>query len=158
MITIIVAMDQQCLIGKKASSHGMPWHNKEDLQHFKKTTIHQTILMGHTTYRVIGRPLPHRHTIVISSQPFEDEHVEVRTSFKEVILEYQNKHQDLFIAGGASIYRQALPYADRLLISRIPGVHEGETYFPDFQSENFVLKEVKPYETFCLEIYQRGGQ
>ncbi len=46
MISIIVATDDDLLIGKKDSSNGMPWHNKEDLQHFKKTTLHQTILMG----------------------------------------------------------------------------------------------------------------
>ena len=67
MISIIVATDDDLLIGKKDSSNGMPWHNKEDLQHFKKTTLHQTILMGKTTYMAIGRPLPHRKTIVVTA-------------------------------------------------------------------------------------------
>ena len=66
MISIIVATNDDLLIGKKDSSNGMPWHNKEDLQHFKKTTLHQTILMGKTTYMAIGRPLPHRKTIVVT--------------------------------------------------------------------------------------------
>ena len=64
-------MDDNRLIGKKDSSNGMPWNNKEDLKHFKETTIHQTILMGYTTYQAIGRPLPHRHTIVVSFEPNE---------------------------------------------------------------------------------------
>ena len=156
MISIIVAMDDDQLIGKKESSNGMPWNNREDLKHFKETTIHKTILMGYTTYKAIGRPLPNRKTIVVSFEPFEDDLVEVRTSLEEVIQEYKEKDEDLFISGGASIYKQCLPIVDQLLISRIPGQHEGETYFPDFSGYGFVLKETKPYETFDLQIYQRG--
>ena len=73
MISIIVAMDDDQLIGKKDSSNGMPWVNKEDLKHFKETTINKTILMGYTTYQAIGRPLPNRKTIVVSFEPFDDE-------------------------------------------------------------------------------------
>ncbi|MFR1687301.1 MAG: dihydrofolate reductase [Massilimicrobiota timonensis] len=158
MISIIVAMDDNRLIGKKDSSNGMPWNNKEDLKHFKDTTIHQTILMGYTTYQAIGRPLPHRHTIVVSFEPLEDDRVEVRTSLEEVIQEYKESGKDLFISGGASIYKQSLPFVDQLLISKIKGTHVGETYFPDFEDYGFVLKEVKPFKTFDLEIYQRGAQ
>lgn len=156
MISIIVAMDDDQLIGKKDSSNGMPWNNKEDLKHFKETTIHKTILMGYTTYMAIGRPLPNRKTIVVSFEPFEDERVEVRTSLEEVIQEYKESGEDLFISGGASIYKQSLSLADQLLISRIPGTHVGETYFPDFDEYGFELKETKPFETFDLQIYQRG--
>ncbi|WP_028044144.1 dihydrofolate reductase [Candidatus Stoquefichus massiliensis] len=156
MISIIVAMDDNQLIGKKESSNGMPWNNKEDLKHFKETTINKTILMGYTTYMAIGRPLPNRKTIVVSFELFDDERVEVRTSLEEVIQEYKDSGEDLFISGGASIYQQSLPLADQLLISRIPGKYEGETYFPDFDEYGFELKETKPFETFDLQIYQRG--
>jgi len=156
MISIIVAMDDDRLIGKKDSSNGMPWNNKEDLKHFKETTLHKTILMGYTTYKAIGRPLPNRKTIVVAFEPFEDERVEVRTSLEEVIQEYKDKKEDLYISGGASIYKQCLPLVDQLLISRIPGKHEGETYFPEFDGYGYVLKETRPFETFDLQIYQRG--
>ena len=108
------------LIGKKDSRNGMPWNVPEDLQHFKATTLNKTILMGLTTYQAIGRPLPNRKTIVVSFEPFEDERVEVRSSLEEVIEEYRSSGEDLFISGGASIYKQCLPIADQLLISRIP--------------------------------------
>ena len=85
MISIIVATNDDLLIGKKDSSNGMPWHNKEDLQHFKKTTLHQTILMGKTTYMAIGRPLPHRKTIVVTRGELDDERVEVRHDLLEII-------------------------------------------------------------------------
>ena len=151
MINIIVATDEDLLIGKKDSRNGMPWNVPEDLQHFKATTLNKTILMGLTTYQAIGRPLPNRKTIVVSFEPFEDERVEVRSSLEEVIEEYRSSGEDLFISGGASIYKQCLPIADQLLISRIPGKHEGETYFPNFDEYGYKLVAQKPFETFTLE-------
>ena len=156
MINIIVATDEDLLIGKKDSRNGMPWNVPEDLQHFKATTLNKTILMGLTTYQAIGRPLPNRKTIVVSFEPFEDERVEVRSSLGEVIEEYRSSGEDLFISGGASIYKQCLPIADQLLISRIPGKHEGETYFPNFDEYGYKLVAQKPFETFTLETYKRG--
>ena len=156
MINIIVATDEDLLIGKKDSRNGMPWNVPEDLQHFKATTLNKTILMGLTTYQAIGRPLPNRKTIVVSFEPFEDERVEVRSSLEEVIEEYRSSGEDLFISGGASIYKQCLPIADQLLISRIPGKHEGETYFPNFDEYGSKLVAQKPFETFTLETYKRG--
>lgn len=156
MINIIVATDEDLLIGKKDSRNGMPWNVPEDLQHFKATTLNKTILMGLTTYQAIGRPLPNRKTIVVSFEPFEDERVEVRSSLEEVIEEYRSSGEDLFISGGASIYKQCLPIADQLLISRIPGKHEGETYFPNFDEYGYKLVSQKPFETFTLETYKRG--
>ena len=145
MINIIVATDEDLLIGKKDSRNGMPWNVPEDLQHFKATTLNKTILMGLTTYQAIGRPLPNRKTIVVSFEPFEDERVEVRSSLEEVIEEYRSSGEDLFISGGASIYKQCLPIADQLLISRIPGKHEGETYFPNFDEYGYKLVAQKPF-------------
>ena len=156
MINIIVATDEDLLIGKKDSRNGMPWNVPEDLQHFKATTLNKTMLMGLTTYQAIGRPLPNRKTIVVSFEPFEDERVEVRSSLEEVIEEYRSSGEDLFISGGASIYKQCLPIADQLLISRIPGKHEGETYFPNFDEYGYKLVAQKPFETFTLETYKRG--
>lgn len=155
MISIIVATDENLLIGKEDSSNGMPWNIPEDLQHFKETTLGKTILMGLTTYKAIGRPLPGRKTIVVSLEPFEDNRVEVRNSLEEVIKEYQASGEDLFISGGASIYKQSLPLVDQLLISRVPGTYTGETYFPDFSEYQFVLSDTKPFNAFTLEVYTK---
>lgn len=157
MISIIVATDDDLLIGKEDSKNGMPWNIPEDLKHFKATTVGKTILMGLTTYRAIGRPLPHRQTIVVSLEPFTDDRVEVRHDLLEVIQEYKKKGEDLYISGGASIYKQSLPYVDQLLISRIPGQHDGETYFPDFSEYDFQLVEEKPFQTFVLQTYRKGN-
>ena len=158
MISIIVATDEDLLIGKKDSFNGMPWNVPEDLKHFKATTVNKTILMGLTTYKAIGRPLPNRKSIVVSLEPFEDDRVEIRNSLEEVIEEYRQSGEDLFISGGASIYRQCLPIADQLLISRIPGKHTGETYFPNFDEYDYHLVEQKAFETFTLQIYKRGSK
>lgn len=155
MVTIIVAMDESMLIGQNSSNNGMPWNLPEDLRHFKNTTTGKTIVMGSTTYKAIGRPLPNRKTIVLSKKGLDDDRVEVRSSLSEVIEEYQKKGEDLFIAGGASIYKQALPLADEMLVSKVPGTHKGETYFPNFSQENFILKEAIPFETFTLEHFIR---
>ena len=156
MISIIVATDDDLLIGKKDSVNGMPWHDPEDLKHFKAATINKTILMGSTTYKAIGRPLPNRKTIVVSRGGFNDERVEIRNSITEVIDEYRKRDEDLYISGGASIYQQCLPFADQLMISRIPGKHVGETYFPNFDEYDYHLVEEKQFDTFTLQIYKRG--
>lgn len=155
MINIIVAVDDDYLIGKEGSLNGMPWDNKEDLKHFKETTLNKTIVMGKKTYLAIGRPLPKRKNIVVTRQGLDDDRVEVRDDLKAVIMEYKTKGQDLYITGGASIYQQALPLADQLLISRIPGKHTGDTYFPRFENLGFKLVEKKQYQTFTLEIYRK---
>lgn len=110
--------------------------------------------MGKTTYQAIGKPLPKRHTIVLSHN-FEDERVEVVDDLVGTIQSFKERGEDLFIFGGASVYKQALPYCDQILLSRIPGDYTGETYFPDFSEYNYRLVEEKPFETFTLEIYQK---
>lgn len=157
MIYLVVAFDEQHLIGKKDSPNGMPWHIPEDLQHFKALTIDKTILMGRTTFEAIGRPLPKRKTIVVSgkrvSYPFEN--VEVKNDLIAVIGEYKEAKRDLYICGGASIYKQSLPYVDEMIVSKISGEHTGETYFPDFSKENLVCVEKTEKDTFTIERYRR---
>ena len=93
MISIIVAMDQNGLIGSNNSNNGIPWENKEDLQHFKKTTTDQTILMGRTTYEKIGEPLPNRKTIVLSSMTMDDPRVEICHNLKELLEKYKSNNK-----------------------------------------------------------------
>ncbi len=156
MITIIVAADEDLLIGKEGTANGMPWTNKEDLKHFKQTTLDHDVLFGMKTFKAMGeRPLPRRHTIVVTRSDYQNEKVSVAHDLKAVIDQYKKEQKDLFICGGAGIYKQALDEADVLLLSRIPGHHSGETYFPDFHGHGYVLKEKIPFETFTLEKYVR---
>lgn len=157
MIDIVVAMDKNNLIGTDKTPNHLPWHNKEDFQHFRKLTLGKTILMGKNTYEAIGKPLPKRHTIVLSYEMLDNlpENVSCTTDLAGIIEEYRKNGEDLYICGGASVYRAALPLCDRLILSRIFGDYEGNAWFPDFKAMNYVLESVEPKETFQLEIYRR---
>lgn len=155
MIKIIVALDKHNLMGDLSKPHGMPWYCPEDLQHFKKTTLHQHILMGHTTFQKLTSPLYQRTNIVITHKPIQIPNVIVKHTLLDVIQTYRNQNKDLYIIGGASIFTQALPYVDELLISRIPGNYTGNVYFPNIPSALFQLHQIIPYQTFHLEIYKR---
>lgn len=155
MIKIIVAMDKNNLIGSTQGRMGMPWHNAEDLQHFKETTLKQTILMGRKTFEVIGKPLPKRKTIVVSkAQDFEHLNVEVCHDLETLLKDYQ-KDQDIYICGGASIYQQTLDLAKDLIVSYIPGDYTGDAYFPMIKEDQFRCIEVVEKETFILKKYRR---
>ncbi len=160
MIDLIVAMDKNNLIGTDATANHIPWHNKEDFQHFRSTTLNKHILMGKNTFEAIGKPLPKRHTIVLSFEPIENlpENVSNATNLEEVINDFKSRGEDLYICGGASVYQCALPYCDRLLISRIPGEYEGNAWFPEFMSYGYELESSEDKGTFTLEIYRRIAQ
>ena len=155
MISIIVAMDQNGLIGSNNSKNGIPWNNKEDLQYFKDTTVGQTILMGRTTYEKIGKPLPDRNTIVLSSRTMDDPRVEVCHNISTLLEKYKGSKDILYICGGASVYKQAMEYADELIISTIPGEYKGNAYFPTELMCDFELVYFKKKKTFILEKYNR---
>lgn len=156
MIDIVVATDKNNLIGTEKTPNHIPWYNKEDFQHFKALTMGKHILMGKNTYEAIGRPLPKRQTIVLSFEMMKElpDNVSCSTSLEAVIEDFRNRQEDLYICGGASVYRAALPYADRLILSRIPGDYQGNAWFPDFH-ELYELEYIEPKETFQLEVYRR---
>lgn len=156
MIRIIVATDENLLIGNPNGFYGMPWHNDEDLKHFKKTTLHNTILMGSKTFQTIGKALSERKTIVVSKKGVSYPDVEVVSSLEEILESFKQSGKDIYVCGGASIYKQALPWCDEILLSRIPGHHEGNIYFPKEFQYYFTLVKKIPYETFTLEIYHRN--
>ncbi len=152
MISIIVAIDPNNLIG---SNGKLPWDIKEDLKHFKEYTLNKTVLMGYTTYLSIGRPLPHRTNIVCCNDAnINIDNVIIEKDAIEVFKRYQNTAEELVVIGGASIYKLALPYASKLVISHIKKVYLGDTYFPEFK-EDFNETESKDFEEFKVVIYKR---
>ncbi|HKQ48884.1 MAG TPA: dihydrofolate reductase [Phycisphaerae bacterium] len=143
---IIVAMTPDRLIGKGGA---LPWHEPEDLKHFKRTTMGHAVIMGRKTYDSIGRPLPGRRNIVITrnvetpkSQKVKSEDgtsLDVVHSLDEALeLCRQRGEETAFIAGGAQIYEQALPVADEMIVTWIqqPGL-TGDTYFPAWREEDW---------------------
>lgn len=154
MLILLVAADEQNIIGKQHGYKGMPWHHSEELAYFRKTTLHQHILMGKRTFQAIGAPLPQRHTIVVSQSGFYHPSIEAAASLTDVLQRYRKTGKDLYICGGASVYAQAMPYVDEIRLSRIPGSHSGDVYFPPIPS-SFRLQAVVPFATFTLEIYRQ---
>jgi|SRR5690625_1204377 len=132
MISLIAAMGNNRVIGL---NNDMPWHLPKDLAHFKKITTGHTIVMGRKTYESIGRPLPNRKNIILTRQASLRFPEEVMTvSSLETVLKWneENPEKEIFIIGGGNLYKQALPYADRLYLTEINEDFDGDTFFPAF--------------------------
>lgn len=139
MISIIVAKANNNVIGSK---NDLPWYLPADLRHFKEITIGQTVVMGRTTFNSIvtrlGKPLPNRQNVVITRDPgFKYPEVKVVHSIDSI-----KGLGDLFVVGGADIYRQSIDMADRLYITEVHADIEGDTYFPELgDSWKEILRE-----------------
>ena len=128
-LSIVVAMDSNRLIGK---DNGLPWHLPADLAFFKKLTTGNTILMGRKTFDSIGRPLPNRRNIVITrNADIEITDCEVVNSIEKALSLVQSE-TEVMVIGGAKLYQQILPIADRLYITQVEGEFDGDTYFPSY--------------------------
>ncbi len=141
-LSIIVAIDEKRGIGK---DNHLLWHISEDLKHFKELTAGHTVVMGENTYHSIGRPLPHRTNIILSlTEGFSPEGCIVVSSLDEAINE-ANKYEkeEIFIIGGASIYKQFLPRVDRLYLTLVSGVYDADTFFPPYDEFTKKISEEK---------------
>lgn len=143
-IAMIACMAKNRVIGK---DNQMPWHLPADLAHFKKVTMGKPIVMGRKTYDSIGRPLPGRRNIVISRQQgLKIEGVDVVTSIDEALALAKNEADELMIIGGGQLYQALLPRAEQLYLTIVDAELEGDTYFPEWQSQSWqqVSSELRP--------------
>lgn len=145
-------MTQARVIGYQ---NAIPWHVPEDLQHFKRVTLGNPIIMGRKTFESIGKPLPKRHNIVISRSLVAPSGVTVVPSLKAALDYAASLAEHSFIIGGAAVYAAALPLADDLYISCIPGDYPGDRYFPAISPNVWELAEVVRYETFTFKRFIR---
>ncbi|WP_078432872.1 dihydrofolate reductase [Metabacillus halosaccharovorans] len=129
MISLIVAMDKHRLIGR---DNQLPWHLPQDLAYFKKVTMNHKIIMGRKTFESIGRPLPGRENIIVTrDSTYSQEGCTILHSIDEILELSSRSDEELFVIGGAEIFKEILPVSDRLYITEIDDVFEGDTYFPD---------------------------
>ncbi len=129
----------------------MPWNIKEEMQHFISSTKGHTVVMGRKTYESIGRPLPKRTNIVLTNnKDLKIEGVEICHDFNKIID--MAKTQDIFIIGGASIYRQFLQCADQLIISKLPDSYKCEEFL-NFDLSNFKLDHIDDHNLFKVNYY-----
>src|ERR1700690_1768205 len=128
-ISLIAALARNRVIG---TNNHLPWKLPDDLKHFKALTLGHHILMGRKTYESIGRPLPGRTSVIISRAGFPaPEGCIVAHSIQEAITACAGD-EEIFFVGGADLYRQALPLADRLHLSELQAEFEGDAWFPEF--------------------------
>ncbi|XXM74258.1 dihydrofolate reductase [Lysinibacillus sphaericus] len=138
MISFIVAMDSKSAIGK---NNELPWHLPADLAFFKKTTMGKPIIMGRKTFESIGRPLPGRENIVITrDEDYVAEGCNVIHDLEKITELDEDQDEEIFVIGGAEIFNEMLPYADRLYVTRIEEEFEGDTFFPPVNKEEWELK------------------
>ncbi|WP_029271204.1 dihydrofolate reductase [Virgibacillus alimentarius] len=155
MISLLVAMDRNHVIGFE---NGMPWHLPKDLRFFKEKTTGHNVIMGRRTYDSIGKVLPNRRNIVLTRKQYQfPEGIEVINDLKTVLQwNEENPNTEFFIIGGGNIFKQALPFADRMYITWIDESFNGDTYFPDFKEEEWKLSikekgEKNPYDYYFLQ-------
>lgn len=133
-LTIIAALAENDVIGRGGT---LPWHLPDDLRRFKSLTMGRPILMGRRTFESIGRPLPGRRNLVLThgSQPLPKGVHGVGSL--ALALEECAKDPELCVIGGAEVYRQALPQADRLELTRVHATFDGDVAFPDYHPERW---------------------
>ncbi|MFE5430946.1 dihydrofolate reductase [Peribacillus simplex] len=128
MISLIVAMDQNRVIGK---NNELPWHLPADLQYFKKVTMGHPIIMGRKTFESIGRVLPGRENVIVTrNQEFKAEGCVVLHDIEQIKTFADSRDEEVFVIGGAEIFKEILPVTDRLYITEIHETFEGDTFFP----------------------------
>ena len=129
MISIIVAMAENRVIGV---NNTLPWRLPADLRHFRHVTTGHHVIMGRRNYESIGRPLPDRTNIVITRNPaYQAPGCRVKHSLADALRDIQDD-PEVFIIGGAEIYRQAIGGADRIYLTLVHADISGDTFFPEF--------------------------
>lgn len=115
----------------------LPWHLPTDLQRFKQLTMGHTLLMGRRTFEAIGRPLPGRRTIVLSSNPgYRAQGCELAGDLSSA-MRMTRDADELFICGGAELYQQTIPLAERIYLTELAVAVEGDTFFPEIPEGDF---------------------
>lgn len=127
---IVVAHDPNLVIGKDG---GLPWRYKEDLKHFKETTMGGTMIMGRGVFEELNEmPLPGRKNIVLSRSRTYD-HVDTYTSLEEALDAVDD--DKVYIIGGGVLYRESIEKADKMIVTLVKKEYEGDTYFPEYRDE-----------------------
>ena len=159
-ISIIVAISENNVIGRDGD---LPWRLSSDLRRFKATTMGHHLVMGRRTFESIGRPLPGRTSIVLSRRTnLELPAGVLHAQNWDAALMLAGSDEEVFVIGGAQIYAVALPYTDRLYLTRVAAHVEGDVVFPSWQPNEWALirREAFPADgrneySHTYEVYDR---
>ena len=142
IISLIAAIADNGVIGR---DNTLPWHLPADLKYFKQVTLGHPIIMGRKNHTDIGRPLPGRHNIILSRDlAYRAEGCTVVHSTEEALAAAEGS-DEVFVIGGAEIYRLFLPLADRLLITQVHIDAEGDIRFPAYEHSDWTLESQQDF-------------
>ena len=156
VVTLVAALARNGVIGVDG---GLPWHIPGDLPRFKAMTLGHVLVMGRKTYESIGRPLPDRTTIVVTRQPdwHDGAQVLVGHSVDDALARASELDEKVFVVGGAQIYAEALPLADRLELTHVDLEPDGDTFFPPVDWSEWRVVRREPGERCEYVTYERVG-
>ena len=160
VISHLVAVSNNNVIGK---NNDLPWKLKRDLQHFKNYTTGKTIVMGRKTYESIGRPLPNRRNIIISSTIKGIDGAEVFSSL-EAALEALKHEDEIIITGGSYLFNDTTDIVNKLVITFVDtSIEDGEVFYSDIDyekwdlvEESFFHKDNENEYDFSIKIYEKS--
>lgn len=166
-IVLVVAVAENGVIGR---ANKLPWRIKSDLQYFRSVTIGRPVVMGRKTYESIGRPLPQRTNIVVTRDPcYTAPGIVVVTDIPKALdlareEAVRTNAGSIAVIGGTEIFRQTLPFANRLVVTEVHAKPEGDTYFPEIDPKLWREIERRPQPQgpddeygFSFVTYQRSG-
>lgn len=160
-VSIIAALSENRVIGK---DNKLPWHIPEDLRWFKKVTAGHPLIMGRKTFDSIGRPLPGRKNVIISRQrDYKVPEALVFHSLEDTIDKLKaDREEEIFIIGGANIFKEALTYTDRIYLTLIHKEFQGDVFFPEIPAgifkKTFEERHLKPlpFTFFIMDRVKAG--
>lgn len=147
-------MSEDRVIGR---DNDMPWKIKEEFAHFFRTTRKGTLVMGRKTFESIGsKPLPDRPHVVVSRTLAPTEGVDVCPDLESALEKASAYGREVFVMGGGQIYKQALPLADRMVLSYVKGSYDGDTYFPVFDNSKWTVESKNDFPLYRCVTYRRS--
>lgn len=158
MLSIIVAVASNGTIGDRNS---LLWHISEDMRYFKRVTSGHPVVMGRRTFESLGRPLPGRTNVVVTRSATQFDGCLTANSIEQAVAMFA-PDEEVFIIGGAQIYAQTLPMADRLYLTRVCRDYAGDTSFPEWDASQWRMVSSERFERgekfdapFAFELYER---
>ena len=157
ILSVIAAMARNRVIGIRNT---LPWRLPEDLKHFKALTMGHHIVMGRKTYESIGKPLPGRTTVIVTRDANYRMEGCLTANALDAAVAVCGDDPEIFFVGGAEMYAQVLPRADRLYLTEIQAEYEGDAWFPSFDKEQWQETERKKQVNaeglgYDFVVYQR---
>ena len=153
IVSLIVAMDERRGIGV---NNQLPWRLSADLKRFKALTMGHYLIMGRKTFASIGRPLPGRQMIIVTRDTnyTADGCLIVHSVDEAIALARTRGESEVFIIGGAEIYRQALGKVERVYLTRVDAEVQADTFFPAFEESAWNAQEISHHEADEKNQYQ----